>query len=74
MTNGPRVMNRVVRLIASTLLIVGGLLVLAGLAYFSWLMWTSPSYAFFSLVTPLLIVSGVILVAIGMAIRSSGSS
>jgi hypothetical protein len=67
-------MNLLARLIVRSLLIVGGASVFAGVAYFSWLMWTNPRYALFNLLVPLMILGGIVVMAIGLAIRSSAKS
>lgn len=67
-------MNLFARLIAWILLVVGGSSIFAGIAYFSWLMWTSPNSVFLNLLVPIMILGGVVIGAIGLAIRSSVNS
>ena len=58
------------RRIGSVLLVVGSSLIAAGIVYFCWLMWRSPTYVFVDALVPALILGGVLVMAIGAVFRS----
>lgn len=63
--------ERLARLIAWTLIIVGASSIAAGISYSMWLMWNYPTDIFFNILVPATVLGGVVVAAVGLAILSS---